>query len=235
MSLLQRRLIVLAVLVFAFFFALSQLFGVRTIIVESSGRGSAIQAEASKLVHASVWQSNLLTLNDGTLASGLQQVDPVLRTVTVRRKWSHSVIITAVLKQPSMGWTTGDQQYLLDSDGTAIGVLPGGSTLPMVTDGSNLPVQIGQPVAPEQFVAFVTALAPALKADGVIATGMSITDTTLDLTVSTNKGYNLIFDTSRTVAGEISDLKAVQALLVSQNKTPTQYIDLRIIGRAYYK
>jgi hypothetical protein len=79
------------------------------------------------------------------------------------------------------------------------------------------------------------ALTPALAADGVKVTGLTIKDTTLDLTVATNKGYSLIFDTSRSVAGEISDLKAVQALLVSQNKAPSQYIDLRIVGRAYYK
>jgi cell division septal protein FtsQ len=180
-------------------------------------------------------EDDMLTLNGGQLASALQRVDPTLKTVTVGRHFFHTVVITATLRQPSLGWSTGDQDYLLDLDGTAIGPLPSGSTLPVVTDGSNLPVAVGQRVVPEQFVAFVIDLVPALKTDGYKVTGLSISDTTFDLTVSTNKGYQLIFDTTRAVGDEISDLKAVQALLVTQGKTPSQYIDLRIAGKAYWQ
>jgi cell division septal protein FtsQ len=234
MSLLQRRLIILVIGVAVALFGLSRAFAVQKITVISPvSRQAAIAAEAVKLTGG--WQGDMLTLNGGQLASALQRVDPTLKTVTVGRHFFHTVVITATLRQPSLGWSTGDQDYLLDLDGTAIGPLPSGSTLPVVTDGSNLPVAVGQRIVPEQFVAFVIDLVPALKTDGYKVTGLSISDTTFDLTVSTNKGYQLIFDTTRAVGDEISDLKAVQALLVTQGKTPSQYIDLRIAGKAYWQ
>jgi cell division septal protein FtsQ len=215
-------------------FGLSKLFSVREItVIGPSSRQATIQAETLKL--AKGWQGDMLTLNGGALASALQRVDPTLKTVAVGRHFFHTITVTATLRQPSLGWSTGDQSYLLDLDGTAIGALPAGSTLPVVSDGSNLPVTVGQQVAPQQFVAFVVDLVPALKADGYKVTGLSIADTTFDLTVSTNKGYQLIFDTTRAVGDEISDLKAVQALLVTQAKTPSKYIDLRIAGKAYWQ
>jgi cell division septal protein FtsQ len=210
-------------------------FGITTVIVEAPQDTMSIQAATMKIVLGSVWQGNLLTLDSATIASDLQRQDPVIRTATVARKWFHTVVVTATLKQPSLGWVTGDQTYLLDKTGTVIGNFPSGSDLPVVTDESNLPVSVGQVVAPEEFVNFVSTLVPALAADGYVVKSMSISDTTLDLTVGTSKGYNLIFDTSRTVDSEISDLKAVQALMLTQKATPTKYIDLRITGRAYWE
>jgi cell division septal protein FtsQ len=235
LSLLQRRLILLAVLMVAGGWALLRLFAITTVTVKSPGRGVEIKAEVGKLLDESWQQRNLLTLDDGQLESKLQQADPLLRSVEVRRRWFHGVVVTAVLKQPSLGWSTGNQRYLLDRDGTAIGVLASSSTLPIVVDGSNLPVQIGQRVTTSHFVAFATGLVPALSANGVGVRGLSVKDTTLDLTATTNKGYRLVFDTGRGVEEEMADLKSVQTLLASQKRTPAEYIDVRIAGRAYYK
>lgn len=234
-SLVQRRLLVMVAVLAVAGFAIWKMFTISKIEVTASSRGDQIQAEVTKLTQGSWSQGNLLTLDEGELASKLQQQDPLIRTVGVRRQWPHSLKVSAVLKQPSMGWSTGDQRYLLDSDGTVIGSLPGGSTLPVVNDGSNLPVQVGRQVASPRFVMFVTQLIPALSANGYQVTSLDIKDTTFDLTVSTNKGYKLIFDTSRPVTDEMGDLKSVLALLAVQKRAPTQYLDLRIAGRAYYK
>ncbi len=235
MSLLQRRLALLAALVVAALFGLSQLFAINTVVVKSSSRVGEIKAEAEKLISASWKQRNLLSFDDADFVLKLQQADPLLRSVGVRRQWFHAIAVTAVLKQPSLGWSTGNQKYLLDRDGSAIGLLASGTTLPVVTDGSNLPVQIGQQVASPRFVAFCMQLVPALSASGMGVTGLSVKDTTLDLSVSVNKGYRLVFDTGRDVGEELADLKSVQALLAAQKKTPAEYIDLRIAGKAYYK
>lgn len=234
-SLVQKRLVVLVVVILVAGFAIWKLFEINTVVVSTDSRGDQIQSEVVKLTHDSWGQGNLLTLDEGEMVSKLQLLDPLIRTVNIRRAWPHSLKVSAVLKQPSMGWSSGDQRYLLDSDGSAIGTLAANSTLPVVNDGSNLPVKVGDQVASPRFVAFVTGLMPALAANGYQVTSYDIKDTTFDLTVSTNKGYKLIFDTSRPVADEMKDLKSVLALLASQKRAPTQYLDLRIAGRAYYK
>ncbi len=230
-----RRLLLLVVAAGLVVWAGEHAFAVKTISVSSPGRAVEIKAETKKDVSASWRQQNLLTLDAGSLADKLQQADPLLSSVNVRRSWPNGVVITAVLRQSGIGWSTGEQKYLLDRDGTAIGALPQASKLPMVTDGTNLPVNVGQRVASTKFVAFVTALVPALASHGIGVTGLSIKDTTLDLDVSTNKGYYLVLDTGRGVDEAMSDLVPVLTLLAAQKKTPASYIDLRIAGKAYYR
>jgi cell division septal protein FtsQ len=234
-SLAQRRLLIMAVVAAGCVWALWQLFKIDQVVVVAPGRQAEIESEARKIISESWTQRNLLTLNDGDLEERLGTSDPLLRSVEVRRRWLHGVRISAVLKQPSMGWRSDDQQFLLDRDGTAIGVLAAGSPLPVVDDGSNLPVKIGQRVVPSRFVGFVTDLRPGLKSVGINPTALAVKDTTLDLQVQTDKGYRLIMDTSREVSEQVTDLKAVLNLLAAQKKAPAEYIDLRIAGKAYYK
>lgn len=235
LSLWQRRLIILLALAGAAGYGLWHLFAIQHVEVRAPSGAGEVKSDVQQIIGSSALMGNLLTLNEQALESKLQQAEPALRSVKISRRPWHTVVITATLKQPSLGWSTGDQSYLLDSDGTVIGSFPSGSQLPTVVDTSNLPVHSGQQVVSPHFVAFVQALAPALKAAGYNAHSLSIKDTTLDLTAVTDKGYNLILDTSRSAADEVVDLKAVQKLLAQQNKTPGSYIDLRIAGKAYWK
>ena len=233
-SLWQRRLIMLALGLVVVVIGLGRVFAITRVEVTGPAGAAALQPVVQKIIDSSWRMGNVLTFDSGEVESKLQQQNAAVRSVSVVRRLPHTVVVGVLLKQPSLGWSTGDQKYLLDRDGTAIGPF-GNSTLPVVVDGSNLPVQSGQQVVSTHFVAFVGDLMAALAADKVSVTGLSIKDTTLDLTVATSQGYNLIFDTSRAANDEVAGLKSVQALLKQQNKTPTAYIDLRIAGKAYWK
>jgi cell division septal protein FtsQ len=235
MNLWQKRLIILVILVAAAGYGVAHLFAITNIEVQGPGGAGEVSGDVKRIIGSSWGMHNLLTFNDAALMSKLQQADPAIRSVKVARRPWHTLVVTVTLKQPSLGWSTGNQLYLLDSDGTVIGLFPGGSKLPTVVDASNLPVKNGQQVVSDHFVAFVQELMPALAAAGYRVGTFSIKDTTLDLTVTTDKGYSLIFDTSRSAGDEVRDLKSVQVLLKQQNKTPGSYIDLRIAGKAYWK
>lgn len=231
----QRRLFLILVLVGAIGWGIAQLFAISKVTVNAPARKSEVTTQVKKLVAESWRQGDLLTLDSDVLVSKLQQADPLLKTVDVKRKLFHELVVTVTFKQPSLGWSSGNQRYLLDRDGTAIGALPAGVAVPVVVDGSNLPVRVGSKVTSVRFVTFVTALLPAMSAEGVVVTGLDIKDTTLDLTATTDKGYKLIFDTGGAVESEVSDLRAVRTLLASQKRSPAEYIDLRIPGKAYYR
>lgn len=231
----QQRAILLVILVCGVVWGLSKAFATTEVTVLAGAESPRVLKAVHQLVGENAWYGNLLTLDPGGLASKLQQADPILKSVNVTRKLPHTITVTVSLKQPSLGWSTGNQAYLLDRDGTAIGPLPAGSKLAVVTDGSNLPVKAGDRVASARFVAFVGELVPALAALGLPAAHLDVADTTQDLSIQTSKGYRLIFDTSRSVKDELFDLKAVLATLAIQKKTPAEYIDLRISGKAYYK
>jgi cell division septal protein FtsQ len=235
MSMMQKRLMVIAVLVLVAGWGIWQLFAVRKVVVNANGRQAEIESEARKIIDGNLWWGSLLTFDDGSFVAKLGAQDPLLRDVSVRRRWFHTVVVSATLKAPSLGWDTGNQGYVLDRDGTVIGPLTNQTGMPVVFDGSNLPVQVGQHAASQHFVEFTSQMVPALAGMGITVTRLDIKETTLDLTAQTNKGYRLLFDTSRTVGEELSDLRSVLALLASQKRAPAEYIDLRIAGKAYFK
>jgi cell division septal protein FtsQ len=225
----------MTVVIIASLLIVKQIFAIKTVNVKSTTRSTDIQAAATKAIASNWWQDNLITFNSDTLAATLRNADPMISSITVHRKWPNGVKLDVTLKSPSIGWSSGNQAYIIDLDGTAIGTLPTGSTLPVVFDGSNLPVTIGQRVASTKFVTFIQQVTPALAASGVVVTQMQVKDTTLDLYVVTNKGYYLLLDTGRPVADTIGDLKQVLTALAAQKRTPVEYIDLRIPNKAYYK
>lgn len=216
-------------------FGLYRVFAITTIRVVSPSRGEQIQAEARVIQQGSLRQGNLVTLSAGKFSEAMKKADPLILSVELKRKWLHTLVIVVNLKQPGLGWTTGNQSYLVDRDGTVIDTFPQGSALPLVIDDSNLPVKVGQRIVSTKFVSFVSELMPSLVASGVKPTKLEVKETTVDLYVTTDKNYQLIFDTSRSAADELVDLKGVVATLTAQKRTPTAYIDLRIPSKAYYK
>lgn len=216
-------------------FGFYKLFQINTIAVVAPSRGDVIKAEALQIKQGSLKQGNLATLNAGQFEAKLKGMDPLILNAQIQRRWLHTLRIVINLKQPGIGWVTGNQSYLVDRDGTVIDALPADTSLAVVTDDSNLPVKIGQRIVTGSFVGFVDDIMPKIVASGYKVTKLEVKETTIDLYVTTDKGYQLIFDTSRDAAGEIADLRGVQATLASQKKAPTTYIDLRIPNKAYWK
>src|SRR6266404_4508640 len=89
LNLMQGRALMLVVIVAAAAYGVSRMFAINQVVVSSPSRGEEIRAEAQQLVAASWQQGNLITLNTDDLALKLQQADPLLRSVEVKRKWAH--------------------------------------------------------------------------------------------------------------------------------------------------
>lgn len=210
-------------------------FEIKTVNVKSAVAGVQLQQEVMAVIEAQWRLHNMLTTDATVIEGQLEQKDPRVKQVEVRRRWPRSLEVTVSLKQPSLAWLSGGQVFVLDHDGTAIGMLEPGVSLPVVADGSNLPVKLGVPVVSTRFIDFVNGVGPGLSQLGIGVGELAVKETTLDLYVRTQTGYMIIFDTSRPVGEEIADLKTVRAALAAQRATPAEYIDLRVAGKAYYK
>jgi cell division septal protein FtsQ len=234
-----RRLVALVVIMGVLVWVLGQMFAITNIAVrvvdDPAGSQQRIRALVREHLATQTWQGNLITFSPQRLETSVMAADSLVKTIATTRRLPHSLSMVVTLKQPSLGWTSGNATYVLDKDGSIIGPLVGKPDIPVVVDGSNVPVQVGQRVTTARFVNFTTSIAEGLSAAKLSATRYEVRDTTLDLYVTTNKEYQLIFDTGRDAAGQIGDLKTLLGFLASQKKTPTAYIDLRIAGKAYYK
>ena len=64
---------------------------------------------------------------------------------------------------------------------------------------------------------------------------MSVSDTTVELRVQTTSGYEIRFNSLASPESQIRSLSSTLDLLAAENKKPSEYIDLRVDGRAFYK
>src|SRR4051812_29039885 len=153
LSPLQGRIGVIIVLILIAGWGIARLFAITEVQVKAPAeRGAQIESQALKLTRSNWRWGNGLTFDSTAFASRLKEEDPALKDVTVKRKGLHGLVVTATLKQPSLGWNTGNQTYVLDRDGTVIGTVAGTPTFPVIVDGSNVPVQTGQRVVSAHFV-----------------------------------------------------------------------------------
>jgi cell division protein FtsQ len=182
------------------------------------------------------WWKNLLLLDTRGLQKRLLATQPQLTEANISRHWPRTVLLKVTERQPNMTWRTGGKTYLLSGDGV-IAAEAGdiGGRLPVVEDTTNLPVKAGDKVVPAKFVSFCLELVGSLPKQGVQITGLKIPESTTEVFVVTNQNYYIKFDTERSASAEVGDLSRVLAQLKSQNKKPTEYVDLRIEGKAYYK
>lgn len=103
-----------------------------------------------------------------------------------------------------------------------------------VIDTANIPVKPGDRVAPSRFVRFVEDLSGQFNAKtGLAIDNFQVPESTSEVYAKTNKGYLIKLDTTRPAADQLADLALVLKNL--NGKIPSQYIDLRVAGRAYYQ
>lgn len=227
-----------ALILAAILFALAQLTALKQVRIQ--GNHTLTTIHVAQLTHQGLSQQlfghNLVLVDTGALAAYLQKTEPGIKQVSIQRHLPHTLVVVVTEREPALNWKTNGTVYLLDTNATVIS--PTNATyahLPTVTDSSNLPVKVGDRVAPTVFVSFCSQVAQLLPPAGYTIQTMTVPETTSEVYVQTNQGVLLKFDTTRPAGEEIADLKAVQAQLTAAHQTPTQYIDLRIPHKAYYK
>lgn len=211
-------------------------FNIRTIDVEGvkSLPAELVRTKTETALGKAFFGRNLLTMRAGKSTRELQAAEPLLKTVTLERHWPNRLKVIVEERQPSLNWTSGNQTFLIDGDGTAIGPTtePG---LANVVDSTNLPVKPGDRVAPRRFVEFIGNLNAQIPSSGVKVTGYRVPDTTSEVYAVTEMGYIIKFDTTRGAGDQMADLVKVLQTLSQLRKSPAEYIDLRIPNKAYYR
>lgn len=231
-----RRFLYLVLIAAGLFGGATWALAVRSVNVQASEQQDAIAKDIRQQLDSSWWPATLLSVDTAAMQSAVLSAHPAVKSLQIKRQWPNTLVVTAELKSPKLAWYSGSQLVVLDADGTAIGGLGADDKgLPVVYDGSNLPVTPGQQVVRPGFITFVNELTTGLAARGVGITKLKVGQTTLDLTVETNKTYQLLFDTTRPAGDELKDYDAVAKSATAQKKPVTEYIDLRISGKAYYK
>ncbi len=173
----------------------------------------------------------ILVVSTSTLAEQLKQQFPDLATVEVKKRWPSSLQVTVTERRQALAWQSGSRWYLIDQTGMVYqesASQPAGVVT--VVDGSGLPQEVGKQVAGAGFITVLDEIQKQMTTAGWPVSQFRIPETTFEVQAVTNRGWYVVFDTTRSIAAQVTALKT--ALGTEQ---PGSYADTRIPGRVYLK
>ncbi len=180
------------------------------------------------------FKRNIVLLNPDALKAQLSVQYPVLRDVSVQKKYFHTLTIGATERTAIGTWCFKQDCVYFDQDGKPWGQAPVSSGFVLLTI---LDLRAnGEKVIDGNFLAAVRDIAGGLSKMGIKTRSVTIPDGSVDeFRVAAAGGYDILFSLDSDYRGQLDVLR----IFLDQNgKDPTfnpQYLDLRIDGRVYFK
>lgn len=176
---------------------------------------------------------NIILLSTKKVQQEVTQKLPYIENIKVIRGLPNTLRIETQTYQPVLIWQTQNHQYSVDSGGLVIDEANGLLDLPIIRDNKNLPVQIKQLVVSQNFIEFIKKIQNRfIDKVGFKTTYFEINETIFQVDALTDQGWLVKFDTTRSIDDQLDDLSK----LLSEHKDEvSEYVDVRVEGRVYYK
>ena len=204
---------------------------------------SQYDAVVSKAIGASLYDQLKLTITSQDLSNYITARLPEVQYVSVTVPFIGSTpSVYLQLQSPVMAYVTNEGEFLLDNQGVVIAPASAISAkqlsqLNTVINQSITGVNIGSRVLNGPSVSFIETVAQSLKIKAVPVSKMVLVPGTEEMDVYVaNQPYRVKFNLYEPDAlQQVGTYLATIATLKQKNITPSQYIDVRVDGRAYYK
>jgi cell division septal protein FtsQ len=161
--------------------------------------------------------------------------NPEIANVEIYRGLPDAIKIVVLEHDGKLVWQSGDSSYLISSQGYVAKKIEAGESFdfPKIVDKKSIPVELGSSIISPSFVAFVTNIySQFYSVTNIKPTNFEIDQTTFDINLYTEAGFYVKFNSLRSSAKQLDNLKQV---LVAKRDQIHEYVDLRIDGWAYYK
>lgn len=202
---------------------------------------SVYQQAAQNIFKSSFQNKNKLTINTDQVASEIESKYPEINAVTIIIPLlGHQPIVEIRPAQSILILSNSEGQYVINQQGNAVLQLSSTSAskynLPVVTDETGFKVQIGQEAISDTSVKFIKTVVDQFTAKSLVIQSMKLSTTPYELDVQVRGlpyyiKFNLLSDPLYATGTYFATAK----LFSPSNPVPTQYVDVRIPGRAYYK
>lgn len=201
------------------------------------------QEEIAQELSHSIWNDNKITFDSGSLSRYLLTQFPELSSVSVTVPLlAHRPVVYIEPAQPVLILIAGNGSFVVDSSGRTLSTAINPAaldepTLPVVDDQNRFDVPINGQALSADNVSFIQTVVGQLAAKQFTVSTMSLAAGASELDVHLNgQPYFVKFNLeSSNPRGEAGTFLATISQLHRQNITPTQYVDVRVDGRAYYK
>lgn len=210
-----------------YFVFYSSFFQIKNIIIPDSVNPGIVE------ILQNLNNRNIISLNISNVEAEISEKFPEVKGLTITRGLPSTLKIAFQEREPRLVWQSGGRSFLVDSSGAIYKETDVAINLPIVKDNNNIPVQNGKTVASENFINFVIELSTNFnQTTGFKITQFEVNETIFQVEVLTDQGWKVIFDTTRKASEQLADL---MTFLKDHKSEVTQYIDLRVEGRVYFK
>ncbi len=204
---------------------------------------SVYEIAADHKLSRSTWNRNKITINTDQLSHYLLNKFPELSSVSVTVPLlGHRPVIYVEPANPAFVLVANSGSFVIADNGKAVlgGTTPAALSqpkLPVVNDQSGLHIQLNQQAVPTSDVSFIQTIVVQLAAKQFTVSGMTLPAAASELDVHlAGQPYFVKFNLeSGDPKGEAGTFLATIMQLQHQHITPSQYVDVRVSGRAYYK
>lgn len=245
----QRKVLVVLTLAGAAFVlwanAISQYGILYTDDVKNQPNKSQYQQTATEFSQAHLAARFSLSLSAGQLESYLQQKHPEIASVAVKHPpFSKQPVLRISFRQPVLIWQTSKspQPYFVDSSGKAFAqnVYSNNDSLVKVDDQSGIPAELGNAVVSSRQIGFLGQLVGQVAAQ----TNKEIRITKITFPQSSTKEVDVNFNDrayfakvylDRSPVEQASEIVASLRYFQQKQFTPSQYLDVRVKDRVFYK
>jgi hypothetical protein len=246
---LKRLPVVIAVVLLAGLAVNSLFVGVtpRLEVAETGGKTllrdpQVYEQAATELMGQTPANRLKLTAKTEYIALEMAKRYPELGTVSLMLPvFGHQPVLRVEPAAPALILGTTGQSYVLDTSGRVLGASTenpavGKLGLPVVTDQSGFPAANGQIALPSSTTRFITEVVGQLKAAKLPISSLTLPRGASELDVRLEgQPYFVKFNLMGNARAEAGAFLAVKQHLDREKKVPSQYIDVRVEGRAYYK
>ena len=216
-------LIILALLIYFLFF--SSFFKISQVTC----KGLSLEDEDL----AKIKGQNILLFRSGQLKKEISAKYPYISDVRVVKGLPETLKIIITQYQPAMIWQSSGNLYLVNEKGFVFNEVSGETDLPIVKDTKDLPVEPGQQVTSVNLIDFVRQLTYRFpEVVGFKIAYFEIEETIFQINALTERGWLIKFETTREAEDQLEDLKQ---FLAEHEAEVSQYIDVRVEGKVFFK
>jgi hypothetical protein len=201
---------------------------------------------AAKLFQSSPSNRNKFTVNAPAIESKLRADFPELKDVSVALPIvGHQPVVYVQPASPALILSTNNGTFVVDENGRALIKADATTQLdnfkvPTVTDQSGVTIRLGKQALTHATTTFIQTVIRQFKAQHVSIKAMTLPAASSELDVYIGgASYFVKFnlqDTNDSAANiQTGTFLALKQKLEERGRTPSQYIDVRLEGRAYYR
>jgi hypothetical protein len=197
---------------------------------------------AARIFSASWLNGNKLTINTAQVSRDLVRQFPELKTVSISLPIAgNRPVVYVQPATPALVLTSKGSICIVDTDGKAL--ITGNQVpeldklkLPVISDESGLAINPGTIVLPQSSVSFISEVVGQLKAKELPIQSLTLPAEVSELHLKLEGESHFVkFNLHGNAREEAGAFLATRQHLKATAKSPVQYIDVRVPGRAYYR